>query len=75
MPVCIAALFFVNPNKDHVALYCSSYQNESRRDLKMVTDLLVITRSGREFRSLIIHWVNTCFLGSSLLWSLYIFWQ
>ena len=54
MPVCIPVLFFVNPNKEHVALYCSSYQNESMRDLKMLTDLLVITNSGREFQSLII---------------------
>ena len=75
MPVCMPVLFFVNPNKDHEALYCLSYQNEFRRDLKMLTDLLVITRSGREFQSLIILWLSTCFLSSSLLWYLYIFWQ
>ena len=47
MPV----LFLVNSNKDHGALYCSSYQNESRPDLNMLSDLLVITSSGREFKS------------------------
>ena len=52
-----------NPNRDHGALYYSSYQNESMRDLNMLRDLLVITSSGR------VPVVNyTCFLSSSLLW-------
>ena len=44
MPVCMMVLFFVNPNKDHGALYYPSYKNESRHDLNILTDLLVKLR-------------------------------